>query len=46
VISGQPPGPLDRHAARLANEVEGCLLLRTERDRAEREAETLCSRLP
>jgi hypothetical protein len=46
VISGQPPGPPNRQAARLANEVEGYLLLQAERDQALHEARTLCSRLP
>ena len=46
MISGRSPGPLDRPDPALANEVEGYLLLRAERDQAQREATALCSRLP
>lgn len=46
MIPGRSPGPLDRPAAALANEVEGYLLLRAERDQAQQEAATLCSCLP
>ncbi|MDQ0585717.1 hypothetical protein [Streptomyces rishiriensis] len=46
MISDRSPGPVDRTGARLANEVEGYLLLQAERDQAQHEARTLCSRMP
>jgi hypothetical protein len=46
VISGRSPGPPDRTGAWLANEIEGYLLLQTERDQAQHEAQNLCSRMP
>ncbi|MFI5689713.1 hypothetical protein [Streptomyces sp. NPDC051636] len=46
MISGRAPGPQEGQAARLANEVEGYLLLHAERDQAKHEAQSLCARLP
>lgn len=46
MISGRSSGPPDRPGSGLDNEVEGYLLLHAERDQAQHEAETLCSRLP
>ncbi|MFF3482081.1 hypothetical protein ACFYXC_02225 [Streptomyces sp. NPDC002701] len=46
MIPGRSSGRPDRPGAALANEVEGYLLLRAERDQARLEATALCARLP
>ncbi|MEU6221948.1 hypothetical protein ABZ845_31285 [Streptomyces sp. NPDC047022] len=43
--SSRHRAPQDRHGRTLTNEIEGYLLLHTERGQAQREAEALCARL-